>query len=182
LRLGVGSYARCAGLARWGLDSPGLRLGLASVARCAGLARGLPPKRSLDGAPGVREGWVLTPAARAWPGGGLDSPGLRLGLASFARCAGLARGLSPQRSLDGAPGRWGELGISPIRLADWLRPLRVAPRQIRVGENTMKGYARSEMEAAWKRYLPAVVSSTETSETNPVNPEGRSVLECETAA
>lgn len=55
---------------------------------------------------------------------------------------------------------WGELdhgrAISPHRLATLLRPFDVRPRQVRIGEKTLKGYLRESFADAFSRYLPPV--------------------------
>jgi hypothetical protein len=48
---------------------------------------------------------------------------------------------------------WAALDISPRLLSNWLRPFDVAPRQVRIGEKTVKGYRRSEFQEAWSHFL-----------------------------
>jgi hypothetical protein len=71
-------------------------------------------------------------------------------------------------ALEEAPwGGWhdGE-GIKARDLAKLLKPYGVAPRQVRIGGTTAKGYHRAELADAWSRYAPAPLSETsETSET-----------------
>jgi len=45
--------------------------------------------------------------------------------------------------------------ITPPRLARLLRPFKVRPTTIRIGEVTEKGYHKAAFDDAWKRYLPA---------------------------
>lgn len=53
---------------------------------------------------------------------------------------------------------WGDFdhgrAISPHRLAALLRPFDVRPRQVRIGEKTLKGYLRESFTDAFSRYLP----------------------------
>jgi hypothetical protein len=53
---------------------------------------------------------------------------------------------------------WGEWNrgqpITAPRLARLLRPFKVRPTTIRIGDGTEKGYHKEEFEDAWKRYLP----------------------------
>jgi hypothetical protein len=78
--------------------------------------------------------------------------------------------------------RWNELDLTPIKLSSWLKPLQIAPRQIRVGNATMKGYLRTEMEAAWNRYLPVTAFSSETGETSGTSGDEAGTLKSETEA
>jgi hypothetical protein len=69
--------------------------------------------------------------------------------------------------LDEAP--WGDLRgrkLDARGLASRLRRFGIAPRQVRIGETTKKGYVREDFVDAWGRYLPASLpSAAETSET-----------------
>lgn len=64
----------------------------------------------------------------------------------------------------------GGKGLNDRTLAKWLRPYGIAPKQIRIGEESSKGYFRFEFQEALDRYsiiedsLP-VPRETETSET-----------------
>lgn len=52
---------------------------------------------------------------------------------------------------------WGDLRgkpLDPRGLANRLRQYSVRSKQVRVGETTMKGYARGDLWDAWVRYLP----------------------------
>ena len=53
-------------------------------------------------------------------------------------------------------GEWNDgKGIRPADVARYLKPYRIRPATIRVGEKTPKGYLRESLEPAWARYLPA---------------------------
>ena len=68
--------------------------------------------------------------------------------------------------LDESP--WGDIRGKPIdarRLATYLRPYGVAPKVIRTGEPTARGYAREDLHDAWNRYLPLGPDSGVTSVT-----------------
>jgi hypothetical protein len=47
-------------------------------------------------------------------------------------------------------------GIRPHDLARRLHPFGVRPRNLRLGEQVRKGYARKDFEAAWEGYLPSL--------------------------
>jgi hypothetical protein len=55
---------------------------------------------------------------------------------------------------------WGDFDhgrpISTHRIAALLRPFEVRPRQLRIGDKTMKGYLRESFADAFSRYLPVV--------------------------
>lgn len=79
--------------------------------------------------------------------------------------------LSQLHSIEESP--WGDLKGKPLdahRLAKWLKPYGVTPKQIRIKNESQKGYAREALADAWTRYLPAKESDAET--TLPVSPEG----------
>lgn len=46
-----------------------------------------------------------------------------------------------------------EVDLNPRKLARFLRPFGVEPKQVRVGDRTAKGYDLEELEAAFARYL-----------------------------
>jgi len=72
--------------------------------------------------------------------------------------------------MDEAP--WGDLRGKPLdkrSLARRLRPYEIRPKQVRVGDRTLKGYMREDFHDAWARYLPHILDiapESETSETN----------------
>lgn len=79
--------------------------------------------------------------------------------------------LARLKDLEEAP--WGDLRgkpLDPRGLAWRLRQYGVRPREIRIGEQTKRGYRREDLHDAWQRYLgadPAPVSQeSETSETS----------------
>lgn len=45
-------------------------------------------------------------------------------------------------------------GITVYKVAKLLRPFRIAPRTIRTGKGTFKGYLKQDFEDAWLRHLP----------------------------
>ena len=50
-------------------------------------------------------------------------------------------------------------------LADMLKEHQVKSHQLRIGEDSRKGYRRADLEDAWTRYLPGGSETAETSET-----------------
>jgi hypothetical protein len=75
------------------------------------------------------------------------------------------------RLIDLPESPWGDLKGKPLNdrgLAFQLRQYNVKSRQIRVGDTTLKGYDRTDLFDAWRRYLPPPQPSdtSETSETN----------------
>lgn len=69
--------------------------------------------------------------------------------------------LSRLRAREDSP--WnGEVELSPHKLARWLRPLGVKPRKYRQGNQTLRGYERSELMAAISRYKGGQVATTAT--------------------
>jgi len=64
---------------------------------------------------------------------------------------------------------WAEPELTARRLAVMLRPFGAEPRQIRIGNETAKGYLRASLNDAFSRYLPQKGASPETSETTRVN-------------
>jgi hypothetical protein len=48
---------------------------------------------------------------------------------------------------------WRPVQITPRLLAGWLRPFEVTPKQIRMGEATLKGYSLEGFRIAWSRFL-----------------------------
>lgn len=67
-----------------------------------------------------------------------------------------------QRLADLAESPWATLSLNPIKLAALLRPFNIAPKQIRIGNDTGKGYLWAELAAAFERYLPDVPGKPET--------------------
>ncbi len=83
-------------------------------------------------------------------------------LPSVALCAELAR-------LDGPWAEWHRGDpISASQLARQLEHHSIAPRTIRLGDKTPKGYRRTDFEDAWSRYLPSVAAPV--SENSPIPP------------
>jgi hypothetical protein len=64
---------------------------------------------------------------------------------------------------------WNEYELNARKLSIKLRPFGVAPRQVRIGALTVKGYVRTELEAAFSRYLPRHAHLSETCETTHIN-------------
>jgi hypothetical protein len=59
---------------------------------------------------------------------------------------------------------FGEVRLNPRKLARYLRPFEVIPQTIRIRpgpDGTIKGYYRSEMVAAWQRYLDPLPAAEE---------------------
>jgi len=55
---------------------------------------------------------------------------------------------------------WGELKGKPLNdrsLAHYLRRYQIAPKVVRVGAGTARGYTRESLHDAWQRYLPCCV-------------------------
>jgi hypothetical protein len=69
-------------------------------------------------------------------------------------------------SIDESP--WGDLRGRPLDsrgMSNRLRPYGIAPKTIRQGASTAKGYRRDDLHDAWQRYLPASPSEAETNVT-----------------
>lgn len=64
---------------------------------------------------------------------------------------------------------WADYELNARKLSRMLRPFGAEPRQIRIGNATLKGYQCVDFEQAFSRYLPALTDSSETSETSGVN-------------
>ncbi len=82
--------------------------------------------------------------------------------------------------IEGRP--WAEFGksrrpISANQLARLLRPFGVSSRNIRVGDDTPKGYPLDDFAEAFERYLPAAPLSNRHTATSPVNIEDSAHLE-----
>jgi hypothetical protein len=82
------------------------------------------------------------------------------------------------RNLEESP--WMEYEISSRKLAKWLRPFGPSPRQVRIGNVTVKGYQLAELEEAFARYLPDTSVRSETCETARVNTGQNSLFPSET--
>ena len=74
-----------------------------------------------------------------------------------------------QRLKEIAESPWAAHDLNANRLSAMLRPFEVAPRQIRTGSETVKGYLRASLDEAFSRYLPPSAFQTETIETTRVN-------------
>ena len=51
-------------------------------------------------------------------------------------------------------------------LANYVRQYGVVSKQVRIGEVTLKGYAREDLHEPWLRYLEEPAKERETNETN----------------
>jgi hypothetical protein len=74
--------------------------------------------------------------------------------------------LTRLHSLDEAP--WGDWYGKPLDargLAKLLRPYEVRSRQVRLGDVTVKGYRREDLQVSWRSYLARGSETSETSET-----------------
>ena len=70
-------------------------------------------------------------------------------------------------AIEDAP--WADLrgkAIDPNKLSWRLKAFGIKPKQVRVGENTKKGYAKEDFEDTWSRYIPAEGETGETAETS----------------
>jgi|GraSoiStandDraft_16_1057320.scaffolds.fasta_scaffold30157_2 hypothetical protein len=81
-------------------------------------------------------------------------------------------------ALEGRP--WAELGksqkkLTQVRLARMLKPLKIVPETIRVGDKTAKGYYLDQFKDAFARYL-AAEGAFETSQRNNADETGTSEL------
>jgi hypothetical protein len=56
--------------------------------------------------------------------------------------------------------------MRPHQLAKEVHKYRISPRQIRVGDRTVKGYLRVEFEDAWRRFCLSGTTKAETGETD----------------
>lgn len=76
------------------------------------------------------------------------------------RMAGTAI-LDQLNKLDGSPwANWYGRPLNARDLAKLLRPWRVRPTNVKVGDQTLKGYRRDHLHDAWTRYLPSATSAT----------------------
>jgi hypothetical protein len=69
------------------------------------------------------------------------------------------------------------LKSAATKLAKLLKPYGVTPRKIRVGNETVRGYYRADLEQAWKRYLPNSLPSPRGDGTNGTNGTASSLRE-----
>ena len=102
----------------------------------------------------------------------LDDASLSLLLLADCRAAFIRRGLDRlptvgliEDLLADEEKPWHEVGrqgkpISPHYLSRQLRPYRVKPKGLRIGQVVQKGYDRSDFEPAWDRYLPPLPEPT----------------------
>lgn len=114
------------------------------------------------------------------------SLGLRL-LADLRQVFGDANARSTKYLLDALhklpESSWADIKGKPLddrRLAAWLRPYDVRPKAVRIGDVTLRGYVRADLEEQWRRYLgpalgekpePQVGSPGERNERNSQNTE-----------
>jgi hypothetical protein len=78
-------------------------------------------------------------------------------------------------SMDEAP--WGDLRGKPLDergLAHRLRQYCIKPCQVRIGDETPRGYRRSDFVDAWRRYAPPSPATSKTSKTSETKPAGPS--------
>jgi len=75
---------------------------------------------------------------------------------------------------------WAAHDLNANRLSAMLRPFGVASRQIRIGNETAKGYLRAGIDDAFCRYLPPKGALPETIETTRVNIGGYEDFRAET--
>jgi Protein of unknown function (DUF3631) len=61
---------------------------------------------------------------------------------------------------------WIEYKMTARKIAKWLRPFGVVPRNVRIGQAVVKGYQRGEIESVFKRYLSLVPVGSVTSATS----------------
>jgi Protein of unknown function (DUF3631) len=64
---------------------------------------------------------------------------------------------------------WGDWYGKPLNargLAKLLKPYQVKATQVRIGENTPRGYRRSDLHEAWRSYLPGGSETSTTSATS----------------
>lgn len=108
-------------------------------------------------------------------------------LDDLRRVFGRSEALSTEVVLDGLIGLeespWGDLRGKPIDSRSLAYRLRnytdadgqpIQPTTIRLGERTLRGYRRSDLEDAWSRYLPPQESATSaTTATDPADPTPR---------
>ncbi len=86
--------------------------------------------------------------------------------------------LTQLNALEDSP--WGDLRGKPLEprsLSAQLKEYGARPKQVRVGGQTGKGYAREDLQDAWVRYLPPLPSKSETSETSEAQ-GGRTCAHC----
>jgi len=65
--------------------------------------------------------------------------------------------LSSLARLEDAP--WSKDDFTAYRLAKLLRTYGISSKDIRIGDNTRKGYIRGDLSDAWDRYLPLLLEN-----------------------
>lgn len=74
-------------------------------------------------------------------------------------------------AIDDAP--WGDLrgkALDPRGLSRRLARYEIAPKTVRIGDKTPKGYERADLLDAWNRYLPASPEESATTATSATRP------------
>ena len=116
-------------------------------------------------------------------------------LEDLRRVFGRSEALATEVILDALIGQeespWGDLRGKPIdsrslahRLRNYTDPdgQPIQPTTIRLGDRTLRGYRRADLEDAWARYLPPRTSATSaTSETSDPDPAARVALVADVA-
>jgi hypothetical protein len=72
------------------------------------------------------------------------------------------------RGIEDAP--WADEDLTTHRLASMLSEFEIAPRQLRVGQKSVKGYYREAFDRVWSLYAPDVTETGGTTETPQVAP------------
>jgi Protein of unknown function (DUF3631) len=84
------------------------------------------------------------------------------------------------RAIEDAP--WADDDLSTHRLASMLKEfeIEIAPKHVRIGERTVKGYYREAFERAWNLYVSDVAETGSTTETPQAGPTsaGRPYQRC----
>src|SRR5262249_51808677 len=80
------------------------------------------------------------------------------------------------------PLKHGRLQTAAVRLARMLSDFKIHPRTIRIGNQTPKGFHRSDFEEAWKRYLPSAAEKAATVATPATHDRGNVAAVADVAA
>jgi Protein of unknown function (DUF3631) len=67
------------------------------------------------------------------------------------------------RAIEDAP--WADEDLSTHRLASMLKEFEIGPRQVRIGDRSVKGYHREAFERAWALYVPGETETGSPTET-----------------
>ncbi len=72
-------------------------------------------------------------------------------------------------------------GLTKSRLANLLKPYKIRPRSVRIGDRTPKGYRREDFKGPWERYLSPATPAQSATTPQPINSKGYSDSEAATS-